>query len=163
VFGIFIKKEYGDIRRQSIIVDVGANIGVYALYAAQQQAGQVFAYEPNSEAYECLVQSVRDSHLEGLVVPQRTAVLGAAKGAVRFPVKSNVHNAIIQDASNTDFEWVNTSSISDIVMRLGRADLLKLDCEGAEYDILFSAEAAVYDRINSVRMEYHLVLQRPTS
>jgi len=48
-------------------------------------------------------------------------------------------------------------------MRLGRADLLKLDCEGAEYDILFSAEAAVYDRINSVRMEYHLVLQRPTS
>ena len=33
--------------------------------------------------------------------------------------------------------------------------LLKLDCEGAEYDILFSAAPLELSRVREIRMEYH--------
>jgi hypothetical protein len=32
---------------------------------------------------------------------------------------------------------------------------LKLDCEGAEYDILMQAGQPVFDKIAAIRMEYH--------
>jgi hypothetical protein len=39
--------------------------------------------------------------------------------------------------------------------RLERVDLLKIDCEGAEYEILFAAAPRVLQRITDIRLEYH--------
>ena len=43
---------------------------------------------------------------------------------------------------------------------LARIDLLKMDCEGAEYDICETAEPAVFDRINRIVAECHPVSER---
>ncbi len=36
-----------------------------------------------------------------------------------------------------------------------RCDLLKMDCEGSEYEILLGAEPALLDRIDRISIEYH--------
>ena len=36
-----------------------------------------------------------------------------------------------------------------------RCDLLKIDCEGAEYDILLQSDASVLDKIRHIVLEYH--------
>src|SRR5262249_53572562 len=38
---------------------------------------------------------------------------------------------------------------------LDRVDLLKVDCEGAEYDILYGSPPHIFDKIAEIRMEYH--------
>ena len=38
---------------------------------------------------------------------------------------------------------------------LDRIDLLKMDCEGAEYEILYSCSSIHLGRISEIRMEYH--------
>ena len=38
---------------------------------------------------------------------------------------------------------------------LERCNLLKIDCEGAEYDIFYNTPAEYFDRIDRIRMEYH--------
>jgi hypothetical protein len=48
-------------------------------------------------------------------------------------------------------------SLADALARLAtdRVDLLKLDCEGAEYDILMRTTPDVLSRIDRIVMEYH--------
>jgi hypothetical protein len=46
-FLIFVRRDYGLVRPGSVVVDVGANIGTFALHAAHCGAARVLAYEPN--------------------------------------------------------------------------------------------------------------------
>ena len=39
--------------------------------------------------------------------------------------------------------------------RIARCDLLKLDCEGSEYDILGGVSRPLFDKINNIFLEYH--------
>ena len=59
---------------------------------------------------------------------------------------------------NGEFETVRTTNLAEILARDVRQDidLLKLDCEGAEYDILFTATPTDIQRIREIRMEFHL-------
>jgi FkbM family methyltransferase len=155
IFVIFVREDYGRVQPQSVVVDIGANIGIFALYAAHNQAAKVFAYEPNSEAYHHLLQNIKTNHLEHTIFPGQFAVVGAPGELVRFPARSSIYNSIITDLSSTDFEWVNTIGLPKILDQTGDVDLLKLDCEGAEYDILLSAGKDVYARIRNLRLEYH--------
>jgi NAD(P)-dependent dehydrogenase (short-subunit alcohol dehydrogenase family) len=50
---------------------------------------------------------------------------------------------------------VPTTSLAEIVDAHGEIDLLKLDCEGAEYGIVAATPAAAWARVGSVRIEYH--------
>jgi hypothetical protein len=52
---------------------------------------------------------------------------------------------------------VRTTTLAEILVRDAAQgiDLLKLDCEGAEYDILFGAAPLDMSRVREIRMEYH--------
>jgi len=39
--------------------------------------------------------------------------------------------------------------------RIRRCDFLKIDCEGAEYDILYSSSPDVLERVDQIAMEVH--------
>lgn len=52
---------------------------------------------------------------------------------------------------------VKARSLSDVIQRTaqGKCDLLKLDCEGAEYDILMKSPRDALVKIRRIVMEYH--------
>jgi FkbM family methyltransferase len=156
VFLIFVREDYGHIQSGSTVVDVGANIGIFSLYAAHHRAQRVFAYEPSAESYDYLLQNIRANHLERIIIPCRLAVVGTPGEPVRFPTKSSMYNAILTDNDASEFEWVNTIGLSEILNQTGDSNLLKLDCEGAEYSILLSVGQDVYARLQNIRLEYHL-------
>lgn len=159
VFVIYVRQDYGPLPSGGVIVDIGANIGVFALHAACANAHTVLAYEPNGQAYERLVQNVRANSLEHVIFPYRLAVTGKAGEPVRFPVAASAYNAIVTDeaaAADSDVEWVKTTDLCRIVEPVQRVDLLKIDCEGAEYDILSPAAQDALRKVSAIRMEYHL-------
>lgn len=157
IFVVFVRKDYGEIPPQGYVIDIGANIGVFSLYAAHcGRSIKVLAYEPNSESFQYLLNNIKANCLEQIIIPHRLAVTDVHNGKVKFPKISSMYNAIIEGESDTDFEEVETTSLSAMLSDIERIDLLKLDCEGAEYDILMKSNRNVFDKISAIRMEYHL-------
>jgi FkbM family methyltransferase len=156
VFVIFVRRDYGGLPPGCTVIDIGANIGVFSLFAAHCGARSVRAYEPNSEAFRCLQSNIRANRLEAAVAARQFAVTGKAGGTVRFPKQASAYNAILPEQSTVDSETVATTDLAEILAGMDRVDVLKLDCEGAERDILTAAERSVLDKIDSIRMEYHL-------
>lgn len=156
LFVIFVREEYGRFPGRGTVVDIGANLGMFSLYAARQGAARVFAFEPNASAYAImegnLARNARGARLFG----RRLAVSGMHGKRVQFPVVPSVYNRIAEDGEEGTFETVETTSLAQIVARDAPdgIDLLKLDCEGAEYDILYAPDAPL-EKVREIRMEYH--------
>lgn len=153
VFVIFIREDYGAITPGGTVVDVGANIGIFSLWAAAKGAGRVLAFEPGADAYDLLVLNARDNGLDQVIRPHRLAVVGEAGEPIRFATASSVYHSI--ETAGENAEWVDTTDLRRIVAESGPVDLLKLDCEGAEYAILFSGGPSEFEAIRAIRLEYH--------
>ena len=156
VFVIFVRQDYGRLPSAGTVVDIGANIGAFSLLAARQGATRVLAFEPNAAAHACLQRNVAENGLDAVVRARRLAVTALAGEEVRFPVAPSAYNRIAGQGEDAEYETVETTSLSRIVANEapGGIDLLKLDCEGSEYDILFASDAPL-QQVREIRMEYH--------
>jgi FkbM family methyltransferase len=157
LFVILVREDYGRFPPGGTVVDIGANLGAFALHAARRGARTVLAYEPNGAAFRCLQRNVEVNGLSGSVRARQLAVSAVAGQDVRFPLAPSVYNRIAGEGEVGEFETVRTTSLAEILARDAAQgiDLLKLDCEGAEYDILFSAAPSDISRVREIRMEYH--------
>ena len=157
LFVTLVREDYGRFPPGGTVVDIGANLGAFALRAARLGARSVLAYEPNSAAFRCLQRNIEVNGLSGIVQPRQLAVSAVAGQEVRFPVAPSVYNRIATENDNGEFETVSTISLGEILAREATQgiDLLKVDCEGAEYEILYGASPSDLRRVREIRMEYH--------
>jgi FkbM family methyltransferase len=157
LFVILVREDYGRFPPGGTVVDIGANLGAFALYAARSGAKTVLAYEPNGAAFRCLQRNVEVNGLSGTVRPRQLAVSAVAGQSVRFPLAPSVYNRIAAEEESGEFESVRTTSLTEILAgdAVQGIDLLKLDCEGAEYEILYGAAPMELSRVGEIRMEYH--------
>ena len=156
VFLIFAREDYGEIIPGSNIIHIGANIGVFALFAAFSGAKNVYAFEPSASSYKVLLKNIRANGLDSIIQAERLAVVGRPCAPVKFPRSSDVMNAILPDSQNSDdYDLVPTITLAEIVLPLNSVDLLKSDCEGAEYNIFLQTGEEDIRKITEIRMEYH--------
>jgi FkbM family methyltransferase len=139
------------------IVDVGANVGAATLWFARQSPhATIIAVEPASSVRSVLVKNIRANHLEG-----RTEVVAAAladhSGSVALDQSAPSVSRKSQKAGSGVAERVPALSLNELLdgFGLGEVDLLKLDCEGAEFDVLLSSDDRVLRRNRVIVGEYH--------
>lgn len=152
-----MKEDYGKIARADILIDIGANIGVFSLYAAQSGVERIYAYEPNRSAYNVLLRNISVNGLEKTISPKRLAVSGCDRETVKIPLGSSPYNQITRGNSGEDFEEVSTVTLDTIINEnnFDSVDLLKIDCEGAEYEIIPGLSKSAFSRLREIRMEFH--------
>jgi FkbM family methyltransferase len=155
LFVVFVREDYGVIPKGSVVVDIGSNIGAFAVWAARKGARAVLAFEPSAASFACCERNVRANALEHVIKLRRLAVSDVEGGTVRFPRRSSVFNAIIDGPASGEFDEVPSTTLATIVASVDRVDVLKLDCEGAEYRILFGSPPSVFDKVRDIRLEYH--------
>ncbi len=156
VFGLFVRRDYGLIAPGSKVVDIGANIGVFTLFAIHCGASVVHAYEPSGDSFDCLRRNVDENRLSGKVSAFRSAVSSGPERRVLFPRRSSVYNALgTGTQSGEGLDEVALETLATVIERIGHADLLKMDCEGEEEQIIDGAELEVMQRIDEIRLEYH--------
>lgn len=156
---IFIKKDYGPVEDHSTVIDIGANIGTYTVYAATSARNtKVYSFEPLPNSYDVLTENIRINHLEDRVFPFRVGV--ASKKETRklyVGDGSPFHSLYSGGRDGRPCVDIPCVSLGDILDENGidACDLLKIDCEGAEYEILYSTPGSCFAKIREIRMEYH--------
>jgi len=157
LFLIFAKREYGSITKDGLVLDVGANIGAFSLYACMNGAKRVYAFEPNGQAYDLLCKNISTNNLSDMIFPRRVAISSEAGTQVKFPVNASPQNKIMGDDAREGYELVNTTTLKRVLSenRIYSVDLLKLDCQGMEYEIIESLDKATADKLHAIKMEYH--------
>jgi FkbM family methyltransferase len=117
-----------------VVLDVGANIGLYSLLAARRvgPAGRVFAFEPDPRTRAFLEHNLRANHLTNVVVIPKAAS-DSNERRVFFQSRSAAHSGLsasgIEPIVGTT--TVETVRIDDVLNGL-IVDTAKLDVEGHE-------------------------------
>ena len=134
----------------SVVIDVGANIGDFSIQAARMcPAGRVFAVEPLRSAGESIERHARLNGVGNITWIR--ALLSNAEGEGDAATPDSVFRR-----GEAAPDRVRMMTLSGLMAEQGidRIDLLKLDCEGAEWDILPAAEG-VLPRVRQICMEFH--------
>jgi FkbM family methyltransferase len=144
------------------IVDVGANIGVATIWFAQRAPhAKIVAVEPTPMALSLLRSNVNANGLKARVGISPVA-LGRTSGIgylheSESTVGTQVQSGPMPMATLGQQVMVTTLDQLTSDWDLEHIDLLKVDCEGAEYDVLLSANTAPLARIGAIVGEYHEV------
>lgn len=135
------------------VVDVGANVGVFSIAAVSRfPNAKVFAFEPST----CNFNNLK-TNIEGLPICIFNSAVGGADGQSSLKIDGDPTSFYLSD-ENTDcidgkYEVVEVKSLKSILELVGgQIDLLKLDCEGAEYEILNTEWVC---NVRHIRAEVH--------
>ena len=147
------------LQEDSVVIDVGAHIGSFALLAAARGA-RVLALEPVPSNYTSLVENVRLNHLQAQVKTLNQAAWSSAgKRTMRVNDEATAGSSLCygkETASEIPVHCVRLDELMD-AERITTCDLLKLDCEGAEFEILSTLSQAGWQKIKAIVLEYHLL------
>ncbi|MFN0315093.1 MAG: FkbM family methyltransferase [Burkholderiales bacterium] len=144
------------------VVDIGANVGFFSMFALHEfKAKNVFAYEPVPANYSQLTKNTSANRSSSV----RTFRLGVSResgprelslnSTQEFTTAATVGGLTHESntAGNIVIDCVDLRTV--VTEHVGQPiDLLKLDCEGSEYDILYNG-MAVLPNIRRIVAECH--------
>lgn len=140
-----------------VAVDIGGHIGSFALaFIGVQPDGRVHSFEASPATAEYLRRNVAANDLGDRVTVHEQAVSDTT-GTLSFADNGagSIHNGITSPEETTTIE-IPCLSITDALDLAGpEIDLLKLDAEGAEYDIVLQSKPEEWARVRRIVMEYH--------
>ena len=159
LYEIFITKIYDkffEVNEGDVVVDIGGNLGLFSYYSLCKGAKQVYCFEPSPQSYNCIIENFNISNL----IVEEVAV-GAKDGEVTFNInpESSINSSMF--ASNKNSQTITCESINLNTYiktnNIEKIDYLKIDCEGAEYEIIESLdEQYLTNNIDKICLEYHL-------
>jgi FkbM family methyltransferase len=133
-----------------LIVDVGAGIGDFTVLAASTfPRASILACEPNPQVFALLERNVRSNRLAN--IDARGIAVGTAAAyelmQPRWSVETSTHR---REGSRFRADGIRLEEL----IGSRRAELVKIDCEGAELDVLESLGGAVR-QVEHIAVEYH--------
>jgi FkbM family methyltransferase len=157
---LWLKREYtGGFYRPAdgdVIVDAGANVGLFSILMARQNANcSVLALEPCEENFRCLKANVA-SACPGSVTCCEIALGGTVGRGHMQTVGTRSLDHVLQ-AGGTEDSGTPIITLPDLFELVGseEIDFLKVDIEGSENAAFRSAGPQVLTRFKRIAVEYH--------
>lgn len=162
-YEIFIKKEYDLIKKGDIVVDIGANIGLFSLFAISKGASKIISIEPDKRNCVHLKQNLNEFS-EITIIEE---AISDKDGYVEFFASeiSSINSTIKNDENFSDFTKepiqsykVPCMSSSSLINKYGIAkiDFLKIDCEGGEFSFFENLDLNfLNNKISKIVCEVH--------
>jgi|GEM_PF-1614682 len=158
---IFVEKEYDwpDLKLQpKTIVDIGANIGLFALRMTQRHAqAELFCFEPFPPNFSRLEDLVTRNDIQRIKRWQKGVSSTSGHAQLYVHDKNTGGHSIVselrvEDSRSVEIELIALKRLFDLIER-PHIDILKLDCEGAEKDIILSLTPDLAERIHAIVFE----------
>jgi FkbM family methyltransferase len=140
-----------------IIIDVGSNTGLFVLRMKQLYPDSiVYGYEPMPSNFTQLESNLKNSQLTRFEI-FRKGIGSSARMEKLYVHEKNLGGHSIYNSQTTgkDYVEIELISIEDALQPLNGkpCDLLKLDCEGAEYEIMKSITHEIAPQIKLIIFE----------
>ncbi|MDP3881881.1 MAG: FkbM family methyltransferase [Nanoarchaeota archaeon] len=155
---IFGDKLYSlDFPSARTIIDLGANIGVYSLYAGLQHPNAVvYAFEPDPWSFKQLKRNIEINHLQKRVKAFCMASSGK-NGYIDFyvdPLTTRGSSALYPKGEKIKVKSLTLKDLFSL-LKVKECDILKVDIEGAEYDLLYNSPEKIMRSVHYILLEYH--------
>ena len=148
-----------------IVLDIGANIGAYSIYAGLAGA-TVYAYEPDDQNHEMLLKNIKLNNLQDQITVYHEAIFDKTGEAQLYNgqgasfIKGNKtptpEAKRVLDLGKTPEQKIKTVTLSEAVKRIGKKiDVCKVDIEGSEYKLFNAAPRQAMNSIKFITMEFH--------
>jgi FkbM family methyltransferase len=163
---VFCREEYAVPADARCIVDLGANWGAFALFAAARApSARIFSIEPHPHEHPRLLRNLAANGLQGRVTAWALAV--AAGSGRRWMDADPAHPGPSRGIHPVDGVApsasvpVQAATLTEILERaraaagVERIDLVKMDIEGAEHEALSHLPPEALAAVDAWQMEYH--------
>ena len=159
-----------DFKEGDVVIDIGANIGMISILLAKKFPFiKIYAFEPLKTNYNNLLKNIELNKIkEGIIYPHNKAVTKDESNIIMNVNLLNPGGSYIQSMASNDYnnfeyynEEVNIESITlEKILKdndIKNIKLLKIDCEGSEYDILYNTNNKILSNIENLYGEFHLM------
>ena len=162
--GVFVKKEYNTDYTDSVVVDVGAHRGIFAAFALLEGCFAVLAYEPGMDNIAFLKKNTERLAGRAQQVHVYQQTVGSERGTkTLFSYDQSWSHSLMErpdmtPVSKTEIRQVDFKSVLEQAVQLAgdkRRVIVKIDAEGAEYDILESSPPDALESIDELFVEVH--------
>jgi len=161
-YEMFVYKRYDsyNLNQKDVVIDIGANAGLFTKLCLDSGVKKVYSIEPNKRSLENLNYIFKNDHRVTVI---DKAVHTECKKIIIYsnPINSTISsvnkNHIVNEGFETEENEVDTITISELIKfyNLNKISLLKMDIEGAEYEIFNKLESDVFEKIDSFLIEFH--------
>ncbi len=144
------------------IIDIGGHIGSFAIHAATRYPTlKVHSFEPVPANYALLSENLRLNGLTERVSASNVAVASGGGDRTIFASAANsgMNSFFPLAGDGATRLTVPTIRLNEYLSKrsIGGIFVLKLDCEGAEYEILYQCDPAALQRTKLILLEYHTI------
>jgi len=133
------------------VLDAGASIGDTAVYFALRGAREVVAFEPYPFPYSFALKNVEANGLKNVKVVN--AGVSGRDGMVKVTKGETRGADDLQPSDEPDAVEVSVYSLDRVLEEYGPFDVMKMDCEGCEYDAILNSKRI--GELKQIQIEYH--------
>jgi len=131
------------LRSDDLFLDIGSNIGCYAILASGGCGAATWAFEPDPDTVSGLRRNVEVNSLQGLVTVHDVA-LGSSDSTVPFTIGYDTVNRVAS-SSDSNVRMVRQKPLDSLLE--GRSPgMIKLDVEGYEEEVVTGASKTLQNR-----------------
>ncbi len=146
------------IKCNDIVVDIGAHIGYFTLFAAKRSKdGKVFAFEPSKKSFSLFKKNIKINNYKNIISEEIAIAKIKGKQILYLDKNNEISNTIYKQQESLDEKEINTITLQNIFekYKIEKIDFLKMDCEGAEFEIVMNTPSIILDKIQKISMEIH--------
>lgn len=142
-----------------IILDCGANMGLSVLYLSLNYPNhQIIAFEPEEAVFEILKENVHNFNLTNVTLHQKA--VWTEETELTFHSDGGMGGSIDHIYQVTDKTITKVSAVPLAYYLTENVDFLKIDIEGAEYEVLSSCQKLL-GNASHIFFEYHNDVNKP--
>lgn len=141
--------------KDKVVIDVGANFGAFSFLASGMGAKKIIAIEPDYKNYVCLLENITKYKTTNIIPIYKA--LASENDKMVFMEGDGVLAKTTDIPNGTKAVKTYTLQyVYDLLEVEKEHAILKIDTEGAEYDILLSANPELLSKFEYIYAELHL-------
>ena len=143
---------------KNCIIDIGGHLGFFSIMTSLLNSDvPIYAFEPHIDNYDLLKQNLKNNRIKN--VYSKNLAVSDSIGQMELQIsKEDLNHSLTKAIEPTgETQIIQTTTLDRIFTknRIVKCDLLKLDCEGSEFKIIYSADKSIFKKITSIFIEYH--------